>query len=142
MRGHAERRYISRYLGKRVAKDDSSVKVPAALSAAVKASIYVGLLVLMIGWDGRTEPAYCKLVQWRVGSLAIEPGWAYLPMINVIGIPWLLFLVGGRHSGLLKEIQSYQTEEAQKFRSIRLLGDMLGTTSQESRDRTFLQRLR
>ena len=32
IRGHASLRYTSLYLGKRVAKDDSSVKVPAALS--------------------------------------------------------------------------------------------------------------
>lgn len=39
MSGHDSLRYTSRYLGKRVAKEDSSVKVPAALSAGVKGSI-------------------------------------------------------------------------------------------------------
>ena len=39
MRGHASLRYISRYLGNKVAKDDSSVKVPALLSSGVNVSI-------------------------------------------------------------------------------------------------------
>jgi hypothetical protein len=39
MRGQASRRYTSRYLGKSVAKEDSSVNVPPTLSAGVNASI-------------------------------------------------------------------------------------------------------
>lgn len=37
--GHASRRYISRYLGKRVANEDSSAKVPPTLSSGLNASI-------------------------------------------------------------------------------------------------------
>ena len=38
--GHACLRYTSRYLGKRVAKDDSSAKVPPALSVGLNSSIF------------------------------------------------------------------------------------------------------
>jgi hypothetical protein len=37
---HDSRRYVSRYLGKRMAKEDSSRKGPALLSSAVNASIF------------------------------------------------------------------------------------------------------
>ena len=37
---HTSRKYFSRYLGKRVAKDDCSVKAPALLSEAWKGSIF------------------------------------------------------------------------------------------------------
>jgi hypothetical protein len=37
---HASRRYFSRYLGKSVAKDDSSRKVPPLLSASMNLSIF------------------------------------------------------------------------------------------------------
>lgn len=37
---HDSRRYCSRYLGKRMANDDSSRKGPALLSAEVKGSIF------------------------------------------------------------------------------------------------------
>ena len=39
MRGHAVLRQVSRYLGKRVAKEDSSVKVPPELSVGANGSI-------------------------------------------------------------------------------------------------------
>ena len=41
IRGHASRRYTSRYLGKRVAKEDSSLNGPDGLSAGVKGSIWL-----------------------------------------------------------------------------------------------------
>jgi hypothetical protein len=37
---HTSRRYFSRYFGKRVAKDDSSVNVPPVLSVDWKGSIF------------------------------------------------------------------------------------------------------
>jgi hypothetical protein len=37
---HTSRRYFSRYFGKRVAKDDSSVNAPALLSVVRKGSIF------------------------------------------------------------------------------------------------------
>lgn len=40
MSGHDALRYVSRYLGKRTEKDDSSLKVPPALSSGLKGSIY------------------------------------------------------------------------------------------------------
>lgn len=38
--GHASRRYISRYLGNSVANEDSSAKVPPALSVGLNSSIW------------------------------------------------------------------------------------------------------
>lgn len=37
---HTSRRYFSRYFGKRVANDDSSVNVPPLLSTALNSSIF------------------------------------------------------------------------------------------------------
>lgn len=60
--GQASRRYTSRYLGKSVAKEDSSAKVPPRLSAGVKGSIWRGEVSVRVGsggyWDRSIPSTY------------------------------------------------------------------------------------
>lgn len=48
MSGHDALRYVSRYLGKRTLKEDSSLKVPPRLSSGLNSSIWIEIVVS--GW--------------------------------------------------------------------------------------------
>jgi len=69
MRGQASRRYTSRYLGKRVAKEDSSVKVPPALSVGVKGSIWELLVLFWLGECDYSLPSTCLYHLYPMVSL-------------------------------------------------------------------------
>ena len=73
--GHACLRYSSRYLGNRHAKEDSSANVPPALSSGLKSSIWKSQQVFR--------------------SRGLDE--IYLPLVDVLGVPGLVFLMSWRH---------------------------------------------